>query len=170
MTIYRYFGYLLLLLGLLTFSQCHALRPVPDSRHSSGGNAAALRQDIVRFARQHVGTSYRYGGRDPRQGFDCSGFTHYVLREYNIQVTPQSGAQANEGRPLSVRTVQPGDLIYFKRSSLGSVFHVALVVSNDANGLVVVHSTTSRGVITTNLTESSYWAPKIAGARDVIGR
>ncbi|MCB0638763.1 MAG: C40 family peptidase, partial [Lewinella sp.] len=122
------------------------------------------------FARQQVGTSYRYGGRDPRQGFDCSGFTHYVLQRFDVNVTPQSGAQAREGRGLSLQAARPGDLIYFKRSAVGPVFHVAMVVSNDSRGLVVIHSTTSSGVITTNLSESSYWGPKAVGARDVIGR
>lgn len=158
---------LLLVLGLW---RCYFQRDLAELVPARGGNSPeyALRQSIVDFAREHIGARYRYGGRDPRNGFDCSGFTHYVLDRHDINLTPQSGAQAEQGRRISPRDAQPGDLVFFQRSAAGPVFHVALVVANAPDGLVVVHSTTSKGVIETNISQSSYWGPKLRSARDVI--
>ena len=125
-----------------------------------------LRRDVVAFAEEQEGSSYRYAGRDPR-GFDCSGFTHYVMKKFDISLTTSSKSQATEGAKISVKEAKPGDLIFFKRSAAGRVFHVALVVSNTRSGLRVIHST-SRGVVLDNLTTSKYWKPKISSARDVI--
>jgi hypothetical protein len=41
------------------------------------------------------------------------------------------------------------------------------VVSNNKEGLTVIHST-SRGVVVDNISRSSYWQPKISTARDVV--
>jgi cell wall-associated NlpC family hydrolase len=57
-------------------------------------------------------------------------------------------------------------LIFFGKN--GKVSHVAMVVSNTYEGISVVHSTTSKGVMVQNITKSTYWKPKILFARDVI--
>ena len=126
-----------------------------------------LRLEITEFARQQVGAKYKYGGRNPK-GFDCSGFTHYVMARYDVALPTNSGMQSSEGKRIDVDRAKPGDLIFFKRSKLGKVFHVALIVSNNSEGIKVVHSTSSRGVIMENVSKSSYWAPKIWATRTVL--
>jgi cell wall-associated NlpC family hydrolase len=126
-----------------------------------------LRQDIVSYAKEQLGTKYKYAGRSPRTGFDCSGFTYYVMDEFGVDLSTSSRAQENQGRKIKVSEAKTGDLIFFRRSKNGAVFHVALVVSNDREGLRVIHST-SRGVVIDNLSTSSYWKPKISTARDVL--
>ena len=125
-----------------------------------------LRQEVIAYAKEQQGASYRYAGRDPR-GFDCSGFTHYVMKKFDISLTTSSKTQVGEGKSIPVKEAKPGDLIFFKRSPTGRVFHVALVVTNRRNELKVIHST-SRGVVIDNLLTSSYWKPKISSARNVI--
>ena len=125
-----------------------------------------FRHELVAFAKEHVGTRYHYAGKDPR-GFDCSGFTYYVMNKFDIDLPPSSKHQEDEGRSVSVKEVQTGDLVFFRRVKVGKPFHVALVVSNNRDGLKVIHST-SRGVVIDNVSESSYWKPKISSARDVI--
>ncbi|MEL6845503.1 MAG: NlpC/P60 family protein, partial [Bacteroidota bacterium] len=66
--------------------------------------------------------------------------------------------------------VKPGDLIFFSKNGRGKISHVALVVDHDREGISVAHSTTSRGVIVENISNSRYWKPKIKFARDVISR
>ncbi|MBK6929906.1 MAG: C40 family peptidase [Saprospirales bacterium] len=122
---------------------------------------------MVKYGLQLEGASYKYAGADPRAGFDCSGFTSYVLKQFGVPVSPASSAQAAEGVPVSLNAVQPGDLIVFGKNKR-NIQHVAMVVERSNKGIVVVHSTTSRGVIRENISTSAYWKPLILFARDVI--
>lgn len=139
-------------------------RPAPES-----GNVASKRRDVVAYGQRFVGTDYRYAGTNPNTGFDCSGFTSYVLKEFNVKVSPASARQATEGRLVPLERAQPGDLIFFGQDK-NHIQHVALLVKRSNAGLVCVHSTTSRGVIVENVSKSTYWKPKILFARDVISR
>lgn len=161
---------LLLLLSSLFLFQCNGLRSLtePTERPSvteSGTEASVLRQDMVNFALEQTGVPYQYGGRSPRTGFDCSGLTHYVFDRFDLELTPVSRVQETEGQKIKISQAQPGDLVFFRRSALGNVFHVALVVENGSDGLYVVHSTSSRGVIRQKITGNSYWQPKLSSAR-----
>jgi len=129
-----------------------------------------FRRDITTEAQKYVGTPYQYAGKDPSTGFDCSGFTHFVLNKYNVKVSPSSSIQATEGKEVSLSKVKPGDLIIFRNEDGSKVQHVSMVVENTDKGIMCVHSTTSRGVIVENVSTSSYWKPRIWKARDVIGK
>ena len=127
----------------------------------------AFREDIIDYAKKFLGTGYLYAGRDPKKGFDCSGFTYFVMDKFDISLSPSSRAQEGQGKSIKLSNVQPGDLIFYRRSSGSNVFHVSLVVANEPEGVSVIHST-SRGVVIDNISKSSYWKPKISTARDVV--
>ncbi len=128
-----------------------------------------FRYGVVDDAEQFKGSPYKYAGRDPKTGFDCSGFTSYVLARHNVKVSPASSMQSKEGKSVSLDKVLPGDLVFFAQDGK-TVSHVAMVVERGKNGITCIHSTTSRGVIIENISTSSYWKTKILFARDVIGR
>lgn len=142
--------------------------PRSGSSNTGSSTTTQLRRNIVDKALQQQGARYKYAGESPRTGFDCSGLTHYVFESFNIDLTRTSRSQENDGRTIKVEQVQPGDLIFFRKSRAGSVFHVSLVVENTRSGIVVVHSTSSKGVIRENISASSYWKSKVWSARDVI--
>lgn len=146
-------------------SQCSVLQPITATKGVSSDNPT--RHNIVNYAKKQQGVPYKYAGRNPR-GFDCSGFTYYVYNEFNIELTPVSRVQETEGRKVLLKDAQAGDLIFFRKSRAGSVFHVALVVDNGPNGISVIHSTSSRGVIVENISQSSYWKSKISSARSFL--
>lgn len=125
-----------------------------------------LREDIVEFAQVFQGLKYRYAGVSPSTGFDCSGFTSFVLGQYDVKISPGSQTQATQGIRIPMNEVQPGDLVFFGRR--GRITHVAMVVERTAEGVFCVHSTTSRGVVIENVSTSKYWAPKVMFAADVI--
>lgn len=130
---------------------------------------AVLRRDIADYAKRFVGTSYVYAGKKPESGFDCSGFTGYVLGNFGVALSASARDQARQGREIPIEQARPGDLLFYRRSSSEQPFHVSLVVENRGNQLWVIHSTTSRGVLVEDIRASRYWQPYLYMARDVMG-
>lgn len=128
-----------------------------------------FRKEVTDFAQTFTGTKYRYAGKTPT-GFDCSGFVFHVMKEYQLEMAASSSTQELQGVRISSEDAQPGDLLFFRRSKKGRVFHVAMVLSNSDGNLSMVHSTTNRGVVIDNLKESSYWRTKVITARDIISQ
>ncbi|MFN0014887.1 MAG: C40 family peptidase [Saprospiraceae bacterium] len=128
-----------------------------------------LRSEIVGFAQEFVGLRYRYAGRSPETGFDCSGFTRFVLQKFDAAVSSSSSTQSLQGAKIPLEQVMPGDLVFFGRRGR-RIQHVAMVVENTPGGIVCVHSTSRRGVVVENVSTSAYWRPRILFARDVLGQ
>ena len=169
----KYIPLFALLSMLLTGCFLKPTEPAPSKPKNKPSNTAStasmrFRYGVVDDAEQFVGSPYKYAGRDPKTGFDCSGFTSFVLARHNVKVSTASAAQSKEGREVPLDKVLPGDLVFFSQNG-STVSHVGLVVSRGKDGIVCVHSTTSRGVIVENVSQSSYWKTKILYARDVIG-
>jgi cell wall-associated NlpC family hydrolase len=147
--------------------------PAPDTplvaRPDNAAPAAlSLREQIAVTAVQYRGIPYKNAGKTPETGFDCSGFTSFVMQQHDIRLSPSARTQYEQGAIKSLEEAQPGDLIFFRQRPQDPISHVALVVYRDAFSLRVVHSTTSRGVIEEDLMKSSYWKPKIDIVRDVL--
>ena len=119
------------------------------------------RKYVAGFAESHAdwGFKYRYGGNSIEGGIDCSGFTRYVLNYFDIKTGRSADAQFEVGIKIPVASAKAGDLVFFGCKK--GISHVAMVVSNDEKGLIVVHSTTSRGIVKENITESDYWKNKL---------
>lgn len=126
-----------------------------------------LRENLTEESRKHIGTKYKYAGKTPSTGFDCSGFTSYIYQKYDKELSSSSSTQSQQGKKIPLKNAQPGDLVFFSRNGK-TIMHVALVVSNTSEGINVIHSTTSKGVIIQNISKSKYWKPKILFARDVL--
>ncbi|MFN2629383.1 MAG: C40 family peptidase [Gaiellaceae bacterium] len=87
--------------------------PVPFfGTNSTGAQAVAI-------AERFVGVPYVWGGASPLTGFDCSGFAMFVYAQLGIHLTHYTGAQYNEGIPVAVNELQPGDLVFFEPSANG---------------------------------------------------
>lgn len=123
------------------------------------------REAIVDYASRFLGSRYKYAGNTPK-GFDCSGFVNFVFREFNYQVTGSSASMVSLGKKKKISNVQAGDLLFFARGS--KVFHVAIVVRNDKDGIFVIHSTSSKGVRMDNVSTAYFWKDKLFTAREVI--
>ncbi len=123
----------------------------------SGGVGA----QIAAMAPQYLGTRYVYGGESP-SGFDCSGFTMYLYRQFGYSLPHSaSGQYANCGYKVSRSELQPGDLVFFSSpSSGGAINHVGVYVG----GGDVIHARYSVGKVYRNNLSESYYSRYYAGA------
>lgn len=154
----------LLIAAFATFT---AFKPVSiKPSRAEDAEIMQFRNDVIGYAQNFLGLRYRRAGHSPKTGFDCSGFTNYILGEFGVSVSSCSTTQSRQGIKVSLADVKPGDLVFF--GSRGRIQHVAMVVEKTAVGIFCVHSTCSRGIIVENISTSKYWKPKILFARDVI--
>lgn len=126
-----------------------------------------LRMSIVKEARRFLGTNYKYGGEKP-SGFDCSGFTSHVFSNaLGIKISRTSEGQAKEGQLKPLNELKAGDLVFFGENK-GEISHVAIVVRNSTKNLVVIHSTSSGGVMLDDINYSNYWEKKLLYGVDIL--
>ena len=123
--------------------------------------------DIVNYAISFEGTKYKYGGTTKR-GMDCSGLLFVSFQENDIQLPRTSRAMSLQGERLYLKDVTVGDLLFFETNKNRKIInHVGLVVDISQGDILFIHSTTSRGVVISKLSEN-YWNNSFVMARRVI--
>ena len=131
------------------------------------GSKSTLRAKIIETASQMLDMPYKSGGKN-QAGFDCSGFVYYVMKKHEIKMAANSQGQSKQGKEIMLNKSKPGDLLFFKRSLSGPVFHVSIVKENKNNQVMMIHSSTTKGIISENISESKYWMPKLYKVTNVI--
>lgn len=122
---------------------------------------------IVNNAKEYNGVRYKYGGTTTK-GMDCSGLIYVAFKQEDITIPRTSLAMSKEGRPISLEEVRKGDLLFFQTNKNKKVVnHVGLVVESLPGLIEFIHSTSSKGVIISNLNET-YWRLAFFQARRVL--
>jgi soluble lytic murein transglycosylase-like protein len=87
---------------------------------------------VVTEAQKYLGVPYLWGGTDPTQGLDCSGFTQAVYGNLGIDLPRTSSQQATAGEAVaSLGDARPGDLLFFDHSSSrAGIDHVGIYIGN----------------------------------------
>jgi cell wall-associated NlpC family hydrolase len=127
--------------------------------NSEAGKEMALKNSVIETAKKYVGTRYKYGSYDPKQGFDCSGLVYYVGKQHEMELPRSSTTLAAAAPHISWKKAGPGDLVFFGEG--GRINHVAIIEKNNEDGLWVIHSTIKRGVYEENVLISSYWKKRV---------
>ncbi|WP_018478194.1 C40 family peptidase [Pontibacter roseus] len=104
-------------------------------------------EPLVSYALGLIGSPYVYGGTSPN-GFDCSGFTSHVFKEFGVPVTRSSGTQSQDGISVEREDAQPGDLVIFTGTNeeVREPGHVGIVISEPGDTISFVHSSSNGGV------------------------
>lgn len=135
-----------------------------DGTGASDGYESAeitgLRGEILTVAKQQLGTPYVWAGNNPG-GFDCSGFTSYVMGENGITLPRRAADQYLTSKKLKPKEVQRGDLVFFNNGS--GISHVGIVVSDKGRPLQMIHASSGSGIIITDVEKSEYWMKRLHG-------
>ncbi len=127
-----------------------------------GANAGTPREDsathsLITEARKYLGTKYVFGGTTPA-GFDCSGFAQYLYAKIGKNLPRVSWDQMKVGRPVSVKRLRAGDLVFFYGGEHEGIYigggkfihapHTGDVVKiSPLAGYYMQHFTTARRVV-----------------------
>lgn len=117
---------------------------------------------ILAEAQKYLGTPYAAGGASPN-GFDCSGFVYYVLRQLGLSPYRTPSSQYNQGTAVSKGNLQVGDIVFFSSTSGKSITHVGIYAGNGQ----FIHAPNSRSTVSYSDLTSGYWANTYYGARRV---
>ncbi|MDO4880500.1 MAG: C40 family peptidase [Capnocytophaga sp.] len=120
---------------------------------------------LMDTAYSFLGTPYKYAGTT-RAGMDCSGFVSTAYQSVDVKLSRSSSDMANQGTEVPLSQVVLGDLLFFKTSKKKRINHVGIVVET-GNEIKFIHSSTSKGVITSSLSEP-YWKKSYIKAKRVL--
>ena len=122
----------------------------------------SLAGEIIDYAKTFIGTRYLFGSMDPARGFDCSGFVHFVMRNFGINLQRSSRDMATtNGVRVGRSELKKGDLVFFATGAAGRVSHVGIYIENGR----FIHSATIGGVKISSLNENYYRTRFLFGNR-----
>jgi len=131
------------------------------SKNGAGLLAGDITHPLALQALTQLGIRYRWGGKSPETGFDCSGLVLYSAQQsLGLKLPPRSYDIALFGSEVSRTDLQVGDLVFFntlgRRNS-----HVGVYLGNDQ----FVHSPSAGGVVKIEDMKLAYWTKRYNGAR-----
>lgn len=118
------------------------------------------------YALALIDTGYRFGGKNPEAGLDCSGMVSYIFAQAaDVTVRGSAADIARQASPVDPKALRPGDLVFFNTS--GQPFsHVGIYIGNQR----FVHAPSSRGQarVRTESMQNRYFAARFEAARSLL--
>jgi hypothetical protein len=121
---------------------------------------AGEREDLVATAKKYIGIKYAWGGTSPSTGFDCSGFTSYVFKQYDVTLPRMTADQFNGGTAVKKADLEQGDLVFFTTYKAGAS-HAGIYVGSGN----FIHASSSKGITISSINDPYYWGSRYLGAR-----
>ncbi len=126
--------------------------PLPISEK---GNEVAL------YALGLIDTGYRFGGRNPEAGLDCSGMVSFIYGQAaGLKVTGSAADIARGSRPIEPESLRPGDLVFFNTRNQ-PFSHVGIYLGDSR----FVHAPASSGRVRIDRLSDRYYAQRFEAAR-----
>lgn len=126
--------------------------PPSNSNNTVNEEPSSVDYDVKKLidvAKSLVGTSYVWGGNTP-EGFDCSGYIHYVYNQAGKKIGRFSSAGYYD-RSFYVNNPKVGDLVFFEGTYKEGISHLGIYIGDNQ----FIHAG-SNGVEVVSL-DHSYW-------------
>jgi cell wall-associated NlpC family hydrolase len=152
---------LIILLVLITALPGKVVGKLPVVRDygKAGFIESEIRENLVAFARNYLGTPYLYASIDPEKGFDCSGFVHFVFKNFDIDLPHSSSEFKNLGRDVKPEDFKVGDvLVFYGYRNTSGIGHVGIICEANGMNSKFIHSSSGKvkGVIISELDSKMY--------------
>ncbi len=120
--------------------------------------------DVVLFALGLIETGYRFGGKNPEAGLDCSGMVSYVYeKSVDMRLTGSAADLARQGKAVPADRLKPGDLVFFNTRNRPNS-HVGIYIGDDR----FVHAPNSRGKVRTESLKKGWFAARFEEGRTYL--
>ncbi len=137
------------------------------SNNKSSTESSKTVSKIISHAKSFKGTRYKYGGTT-KKGMDCSGLVVTAFKKENIILPRTTTDLSKRGDWIDVKKVKKGDLLFFAtKKSSRKINHVGIVTNSRPGYVEFIHTSSSRGVMISNLAEK-YWYLAYVQARRVL--
>ncbi|SDF33082.1 C40 family peptidase [Sporolituus thermophilus] len=114
---------------------------------------------VIATAQRYMGVPYVWGGDTPA-GFDCSGFTQYVLKQHGIAIPRTAAEQFAAGMPVDKANLKIGDLVFFTTYKPGAS-HVGFYMGDGK----FIHASSVANKVTISALDEQYYTERYIGAR-----
>lgn len=151
-----------LVLALL-LAGCGLLGTAPSAPPPSAVRPAAdpRAHEVVMFSLGLMDTGYRFGGKNPEAGLDCSGMVSYVYENAaGLRLAGSAADIARHGRPVDAADLRPGDLVFFNTRNRPRS-HVGIYIG----GGRFIHAPNSNGRVRAESLTQGWFATRFEEAR-----
>jgi hypothetical protein len=157
-TFSRYKESILNIFSGLSFKDVYEIKIEPLSNTSNP--ALASRFEMVKYAQKQLGVPYITAG-ETQIGFDCSGFTCYVLASTGQTIPRRAKDQYEASTKLKATDAKMGDLVFF--SNGGEITHVGMLINEPGKTKTMIHASSSKGISIVEIESSEYWSKRLVG-------
>jgi cell wall-associated NlpC family hydrolase len=119
--------------------------PVPALQENTNQVKPGFRDDLISFAKGFLGVPYRYASAIPENGFDCSGFVHFVFSNFGINVPHSSKAFKNLGMTVKPENFKVGDvLVFYGYRNAQQIGHVGIICEAAGMNSKFIHASSGK--------------------------
>lgn len=117
--------------------------------------------EVVLYALGLIDTGYRFGGKNPEAGLDCSGMVSYIYEQaLGLGVKGSAADIARRGRSVGRSELRPGDLVFFNTRN-AAFSHVGIYIGDER----FVHAPATNGRVRIDRLNDRYYAQRYEAAR-----
>ncbi len=148
---------------------------VSNTSTSNSSTSSTKGEEVVAYAKKFLGVPYVYGGASS-SGFDCSGFTMYVFKNFGISMSHSARAQSKLGDAVSfdksskssiLNNLEVGDLVFFlDYETMAGIGHCGIYIGDGE----FIHASSGSGycVKINSLLPGEYYNTRLYSARRVL--
>ncbi len=146
----------------LLLAGCGHFSPSPMPPAETSRVAADPRaHEVVIYALGLIDTGYRFGGKNPEAGLDCSGMVSHVFEQAaGLRLQGSAADIAARGRSIDPASLRPGDLVFFNTRNR-SRSHVGIYIGDGR----FVHAPNTNGKVRTEKLTQGWFATRFEEAR-----